>query len=185
MSNSLETLYRVSNAKTRSISPENLTGGKGEGGMATTGSASNAARDLGQGWKVNPFIVVPAGTTFTLGEIAGSGAIQHIWMTPTGNWRYSILRMYWDDEKEPSVEVPLGDFFAMGWGKYAQLSSLAVCVNPGSAFNSYWVMPFRKKARIDHREHRREADDHLLPDRLRARGRARRTRPTFTRSSGG
>ena len=56
-------------------------------------------------------------------------------MTPTGNWRLSILRMYWDDETEPSVEVPVGDFFAMGWGKYAQVSSLAVCVNPGSAFN--------------------------------------------------
>ena len=116
--------------------------------MATTGSASNAARDLGQGWKVNPFIVVTAGATYTVAEISGSGAIQHIWMTPTGNWRFSILRMYWDDEKEPSVEVPLGDFFAMGWGKYARISSLAVCVNPGSAFNSYWPMPFRHKARI-------------------------------------
>ena len=94
VSNSLETLYRVSNAKTRSISPENLTGGKGEGGMATTGSASNAARDLGQGWKVNPFIVVPARTTFTLGEIAGSGAIQHIWMTPSGHWRRRSRRRW-------------------------------------------------------------------------------------------
>jgi hypothetical protein len=46
------------------------------------------------------------------------------------------------------VETPVGDFFTMGWGAYAQVSSLAVCVNPGSAFNSYWVMPFRKGARI-------------------------------------
>jgi Protein of unknown function (DUF2961) len=66
----------------------------------------------------------------------------------TGNWRFSILRVYWDDETSPSVEVPLGDFFAMGWGKYAKISSMAVCVNPGSAFNSYWPMPFRRKARI-------------------------------------
>jgi hypothetical protein len=91
---------------------------------------------------------VAAGETYTVAEITGSGAIQHIWMTPTGNWRLSILRMYWDDEKDPSVEVPVGDFFAMGWGKYAPISSLAVCVNPGSAFNSYWPMPFRRKARI-------------------------------------
>jgi hypothetical protein len=112
------------------------------------GSASNAARDLGQGWKVNPYVVVEAGKTQTLAEITGPGAVQHIWLTPTGVWRYSILRMYWDDEKEPSVEVPLGDFFGMGWNEYAPLTSLAVCVNPGSAFNSYWVMPFRKKARI-------------------------------------
>jgi hypothetical protein len=56
--------------------------------------------------------------------------------------------MYWDGETDPSVEVPAGDFFAMGWGKYARISSLAICVNPGSAFNSYWPMPFRKKARL-------------------------------------
>jgi hypothetical protein len=144
----LADLYRLSNAKTRSISPENLTGAKGQGGMATTGTASEAARDLGQGWKVNPFVIIEPGATFTLGEITGSGAIQHIWMTPTGNWRQSILRMYWDGETQPSVETPVGDFFTMGWGAYAQVSSLAVCVNPGSAFNSYWVMPFRKGARI-------------------------------------
>jgi hypothetical protein len=148
LDNNLSNLYRVSRAKSYSISPENLTGEKGKGGMAKLGTASEAARDLGQGWKVNPFIIIEPGKTFTLGEISGEGAIQHIWMTPTGNWRFSILRMYWDDETTPSVEVPVGDFFAMGWGKYAQISSLAICVNPGSAFNSYWVMPFRKKARI-------------------------------------
>ncbi|WP_245999640.1 glycoside hydrolase family 172 protein [Paraflavitalea soli] len=118
--------------------------------MATleNGSAKNEARELGQGWKVSPYVVIKKGTTFTLGEITGSGAIQHIWMTPTGNWRFSILRFYWDDEKEPSVEVPVGDFFGMGWGVYAPLNSLAVTVNPGSAFNCYWPMPFRKKCRV-------------------------------------
>jgi len=141
-------LYRLSDAKTRSISPENLTGEKGKGGMATTGSGSNASRDLGQTWKVNPRISIKAKTTFTLAEIDGSGAIQHIWMTPTGNWRYSILRFYWDNETTPSIEVPLGDFFCMGWGKYSPLQSLAVAVNPGRAFNCYWPMPFRKKCRI-------------------------------------
>ncbi len=149
-------LYRVSDAKTRSISPENFTGEKGKGGMArledsnkpNTANAAHAARDLGQGWKVNPFVNIKAGEEFTMAEIEGPGAIQHIWMTPTGNWRYSIIRMYWDDEKEPSVECPVGDFFCMGWNKYAPISSQAVCVNPGSAFNCYWVMPFRKKCRI-------------------------------------
>jgi D-arabinan exo alpha-(1,3)/(1,5)-arabinofuranosidase (non-reducing end) len=148
LSNSLNNIYRTSNAKTLSISPENLTGEKGKGGMAEKGSASEAARDLGQGWKVNPFVVINPGATFTLAEINGPGLIEHIWMTPTGNWRFSILRMYWDDERDPSVEAPVGDFFAMGWGKYAPISSLPICVNPGSAFNSYWPMPFRRKARI-------------------------------------
>ena len=68
--------------------------------------------------------------------------------TPTGNWRYSIFRIYWDDEPEPSVEVPVGDFFGQGWGEYAPLVSLPIAVNPGSAFNSYWVMPYRKKCKI-------------------------------------
>jgi hypothetical protein len=144
----MDNLFRLSNAKTRSISAENFTGEKGKGGMATEGVASRQSRDLGQGWKVNPYIIVEPGATFTLAEITGPGAIQHIWLTPTGTWRYSILRFYWDDEKTPSVEVPLGDFFGMGWGEYAHLTSLAVCVNPGSAFNSYWVMPFRKKCKV-------------------------------------
>jgi hypothetical protein len=144
----LHNLYRLSSAETRSISPENFTGEKGRGGMATEGTGKNAARNLGQGWKISPSVRIKAGETFTLGEINGSGAIQHIWMTPTGNWRCSVFRIYWDDETEPSVEVPVGDFFGMGWGQYAHLNSLAVTVNPGSAFNSYWVMPFRKKARL-------------------------------------
>lgn len=141
-------LSRLSKAKTRSISPENFTGEKGKGGMSVDGPALNAARDLGQGWKVSPYVRIKPGETFTLAEIQGSGAIQHIWMTPTGNWRFSILRMYWDGEQEPSVETPVGDFFGAGWGTYAQLTSLAVSINPGSAFNCYWEMPFRRSAKI-------------------------------------
>lgn len=111
-------------------------------------NSASQARDLGQGWKVNSYIKIAPGEIFTLAEIDGPGAIQHIWMTPTGNWRFSIIRIFWNDEKEPSVECPVGDFFCMGWGEYAPLSSLAVCVNPGSAFNCYWTMPFRKECRI-------------------------------------
>lgn len=144
----MSNLFRLSDAKTRSISPENFTGEKGKGGMATEGTGSNASRDLGQGWKVSPSVRIKSKTTFTVAEIEGPGSIQHIWMTPTGNWRHSILRFYWDDETEPSVEVPVGDFFGMGWGKYSNLNSLAVAVNPGSAFNCYWPMPFRKKCKI-------------------------------------
>jgi hypothetical protein len=145
---SLSNIYRMSDAKTRSISPENFTGEKGKGGMATEGTGKNAARDLGKGWKISPSVVIKAHTTFTVAEIDGSGAIQHIWMTPTGVWRNSIIRFYWDGESTPSVEAPVGDFFCMGWNQYSALQSLAVCVNPGSAFNCYWPMPFRKKCRI-------------------------------------
>ena len=144
----MSNIFRLSDAKSRSISPENFTGEKGKGGMATEGTGSSASRELGQGWKVSPSVRIKAKTTFTLCDMEGPGSIQHIWMTPTGNWRFSILRIYWDDENEPSVECPVGDFFGMGWGEYSHLNSLAVCVNPGSAFNCYWPMPFRKKCRI-------------------------------------
>ena len=143
-------LYRLSDAKTRSISPENFTGEKGAAGMSTNGLALHAASDLGQGWKVSPYISVKAKSTFTLAAIDGPGAIQQIWMTPAplDKTRFYILRFYWDGETEPSVECPLSDFFACGWGQYAPITSLPVCVNPGSAFNCYWTMPFRKKAKI-------------------------------------
>ena len=141
-------ISRLSNARTRSISPENFTGEKGKGGMAIQGTGQDCARDLGQGWKVSPSIPIEPGETRQLANIDGSGAIQQIWMTPTGHWRFSILRIYWDDSELPSIECPVGDFFACGWNKYAQVSSLPVCVNPGSAFNCYWEMPFRKKCRI-------------------------------------
>lgn len=144
----LSNIYQLSDAKTRSISPENFTGEKGKGGMAIKGTGQGPARDLGQGWKISPSIDIKAHTTFTLAEINESGSIQHIWMTPTGNWRFSILRFYWDDETTPSVEVPVGDFFCMGWGRYSPITSLPVAVNPGSAFNCYWPMPFRKKCKI-------------------------------------
>ena len=144
----LGNLSQLSHAKTRSISAENPTGEVGKGGMATEGSNAKAARDLGQGWKVSPSIYIQPKQVFTLAEIQGSGAIQHIRLAPRGTWRYSILRMYWDGETHPSVEVPVGDFFANGWGIWAPVNSLPIAVNPVNSFNSFWTMPFRKSAKI-------------------------------------
>ena len=144
----LGNLSLLSKAKTRSISPENFDGAKGGGGMATEGTGAHCAREMGPGWKISPSISIAAGEERLLADIEGPGAIQQIWMTPTKPWRQLILRIYWDGQESPSVECPVGDFFACGWGKYAQVSSLAVCVNPGSAFNCYWEMPFRSHCRI-------------------------------------
>ncbi|MFZ0889246.1 MAG: glycoside hydrolase family 172 protein [Candidatus Binataceae bacterium] len=144
----LGNLARLSPAETRSISPENPTGEKGKGAMAIPEPGRGPARDLGQGWKVSPYVTIAPGDTRTLADIAGSGAIQQIWMTPTGHWRHAIIRFYWDDSPAPSIECPVGDFFACGWNRYAQISSLAVCVNPASALCCYWEMPFRKRSRI-------------------------------------
>ena len=135
---------------TRSICPENLTGEPGKGGATPLeqGSAYAAAKNLGTGWKVNPYIVVGAGETITLADITGMGMVNHIWCTVTKKWRNCILRIYWDDQEIPSVECPIGDFFCMGWQQFMQINSLAVCVNPHSALNCYWDMPFRKRARF-------------------------------------
>src|SRR6201996_3358615 len=71
----LGNLYRTSDAKTRSISPENFNGEKGKGGMATTGTGLGPSRDLGQKWKVSPSVVIKKKTTYTVAEIDGPGAI--------------------------------------------------------------------------------------------------------------
>src|SRR5512133_1984706 len=81
----LGTLSRLSKARTRSISPESFTGAQGRAGMATEGTGAKAARELGRGWKVSPSIRIKPKPVFILAAVAGEGAIQHIWMTPTGN----------------------------------------------------------------------------------------------------
>lgn len=153
----LGNLSRLSAALTRSISPENFSGEKGKAGMATEGTGAQCARDLGPGWKISPSVVIKPGETFVMADISGPGAIQHIWMTPAC-WkdqqrvgRFSILRIHWDDQEQPSVECPVSDFFASAFTNYATyrpVVSLPVCVNPGNAYNCYWEMPFRRRARI-------------------------------------
>ncbi|MBN1543726.1 DUF2961 domain-containing protein [candidate division KSB1 bacterium] len=144
----LGNLGRLSSAQSRSISAENPRGEKGGGARAVEGIGKNHARDLGPGWKIAPAVTIAAGQTFTMAEIDGPGAIQQIWMTSPAKWRSLILRIYWDEQKQPSVECPMGDFFASGWDQFKPISSLAVCVNPGKGFNCYWEMPFRKSCRM-------------------------------------
>ena len=140
-------LSNICNYESRAITAENFKGEKGKGGMATEGTAEVWARELGQGWKVSPSVIIEPGQTFTLAEIDGPGIIRHIWMThicPRN--RSMIIRMYWDGSDTPSVETPLDDFFASAETRSPHLlSSLAVCVNPNTGLNSFWEMPFRKK----------------------------------------
>lgn len=147
----LNNLTTKKDIRTFSVSPENLTGEKGKGGMATEGSASAAARELGQGWKVNPYLVVDAGETCVLADIQGQGAIKHIWITDSAKaGRLLILRIYFDGQKRPAVEAPLSDFFANAdYREYRQISSLAICVNPKRGLNCYFEMPYFKSFRIE------------------------------------
>ena len=149
LNSGLGDLARLSSARTRSISAENPDGARGRGGMATSGTGAQAARDLGQGWKVSPSIHIAAGEQVTLADIAGPGAIQHIWFAVSHNsWRSMVLRFAWDDEPTPSIELPFGDFFCNGWNVHCAVNSQAIAVNPIGGFNSYWQMPFRKRARL-------------------------------------
>jgi hypothetical protein len=140
-------VHLLADAKTRSICAENPDGSKGGGAKAVP--EGGAARMLGEGWKVRPCITLPKGETTLLAEIAGSGVIQHIWITCAETaYRDCLLRMYWDGEETPSIEVPLGDFFCCGHARRAKINSLPIAVNPSGGFNSYWPMPFRNGARI-------------------------------------
>jgi hypothetical protein len=145
----LRDIARLRNVTTRSISPENFDGAKGGGGRATEGTGAYAARDLGPGWKISPSVIIGSGSTFPIATMDGPGVITHIWLTtPRDRWRTLVLRAYWDQAAEPAVEVPIGDFFANGWGRFAQVSSSMIAANPHGGFNSYWPMPFERSAQL-------------------------------------
>ncbi len=141
---------------TRLISPENPTGAKGAAAPWAPNpddpnlKFSRAALDLGKGWKVRPFVNLTPGELLTIADIEGPGTIVHMWMTSDlKEYRALVLRIYWDGEETPSVEVPLGDFFAMGHdGAPHTVTSVPITVAPRRGLNCYWQMPFRKSARI-------------------------------------
>lgn len=146
--NTLGTLPLMNDSKSRSITAENPRGEKGKGGQA--------ASKLGESRKGSPCLKkIKAGETRVLAEIDGPGIINHIWLTVTDKTeadffvlRDLVLRMYWDGEENPSVETPLGDFFCNGFARGALVNSLPIVVNPTRGMNSYFSMPFRKKAKI-------------------------------------
>ncbi len=145
----LSALPFLMDGTTRSICAENPDGSRGGGAKDVPEPGRGAAGDLGRGWKVRPCITLPAGATTTLAEIEGPGIIQHIWITADpASYRSCILRIYWDGEESPSVEVPLGDFFCNGHAKRCNVLALPINVNPSGGFNSYWPMPFRRSAKI-------------------------------------
>jgi len=153
---SLSGIPLLSNAKSRSISAENPTGEKGGGAREIPGP-DNPASELGSGWKVRPCITLDKGSTATIANISGPGIIHHLWITVTEKaYRDCILRFFWDSEKYPSIEVPLGDFFCNGHALRCNINSLPVAVNPSGGFNCYLPMPFRSHALITIENQRRE-----------------------------
>jgi len=104
----------------------------------------------------NDFLVIAPGVETQLAEIRQAGCIKHIWMTMSSPdplySRKIILRMWWDGENDkfPSVEVPIGDFFGIGHGIVKDFWSLPLCMSPsdGRGFNCFFPMPFSSRASI-------------------------------------
>lgn len=98
---------------------------------------------------------IQAGDTAVLAHIRGAGSINHVWMTLNCDeehyLRKAVLRMYWDGEALPSVEVPLGDFFGVGHATTRSFASLPLAMSPldGRALNCFFPMPFSEGARIE------------------------------------
>lgn len=140
-STTVDDLYRMSDAETRWISPENPTGAKGAGGKANRGAKGAA------------FIVVKPGETAVLADIQGAGIIHRMWLSGTiprnpEQRRLVRLEMYWDGTAKPAVACPIGDFFGVGLGLAVPFES-ALFSNPeGRSFNFTIPMPYRKGARM-------------------------------------
>lgn len=98
------------------------------------------------------FVSIDAGERATLAEIKGPGRISRIWVTVASPDLYilrnAVLRMYWDNETEPSVECPLGDFFGVGFSLYRHYTALPMGMSSGGYY-CYLPMPFAKGARIE------------------------------------
>lgn len=110
------------------------------------------------------FISIPAGGRSVIGEVEGAGCVSRIWFTIRSRdpeiLRKTILRFYWDEEEDPSVEAPFGDFFGVGFAEYAHHNSLLQGMTSGGYF-SYWPMPFGDGARLEVRNLGDEEISHL------------------------
>lgn len=131
MNGPLSQLARITPARTRRVSSYDRAGGNDDR------------------------IAIAAGETVTIAALTGTGIIRHIWFTICHEdpmfLRHLVMRIYWDGETEPSVEVPVGDFFGQGWGEIYEYVSLPMCTAPreGRALNCYFPMPYANGARID------------------------------------
>ena len=140
----------------RQTSAENPTGGSGAGctwdpdptslDLVYSGPAVN----LGRGYKVRPYVPVPAGETLTLLDTDGPGLVTRLFVTSNlPDYGALRLRCHWDGEQQPAVDVPLGHFFGIGHsGRPHEVSSLPIVVGPSRGCTSYWPMPFAGHARI-------------------------------------
>jgi hypothetical protein len=116
-----------------------------EGGLAHYSSVDTTGGNA-------DFRPIAPGQTLVLVNHQGAGVVRRWWITisPRQNveiLRQLIVRCWWDGETSPSVEVPVADFFGMGFGEWKDYISLPLNMTSGG-YNTYWPMPFRRSARI-------------------------------------
>ena len=148
-------LYEIKNLQSRAANGENQRGEKGAGGKARGGR------------KGCPSIApMKAGKTYTVLDVDGPGMVRHIWFTfppeTVGAMRNLIVRMYWDDQENPSVEAPMGDLFGLPHNVMRDMQSDYVQVIAGKAYNCWIPMPFKKHARITVENDTGAQVDHLF-----------------------
>jgi hypothetical protein len=127
---------------------------------ASAGSAraqyANLDLDLPKGGVSNRVSLVTrieAGAKKTYAELEGPGCIRHISATMSRNDndnRNVVIRIFFDGEKVPHVEAPLGDFFGVMHGKaWYPINTALLSVQAKSGYNCYFPMPFAKSARVE------------------------------------
>lgn len=134
-------LYRLPRLQSRAANAENPLGIQSGGGLA------------GGGRKGAPCIQnFKAGATHTLLDAKGPGVVRHIWLTFPPSLphmlRALVLRMYWDACDQPSVEVPIGDFFGIAHARFRPMVSELFSFQNARGLNCWIPMPFQKHARI-------------------------------------
>ena len=169
-------LYRLSNARTRSISPENWSGEAGRGGMASEGTGAEAARDLGVGWKISPSIKIAPGENCVLAEIDGPGAIQHIWMTPSGRLAAPDPAHLLGRRGKPIRGMPGGRFLRLRLEPVRPGQLAGGVRQPRKRFELLLAHAFPTPLQDHHDQPGRERGNSLLPDHLHSDGSAGRYR---------
>lgn len=113
------------------------------------------------------YVEIPPLGSYKFPKIEGPGTLTNIWFTISPfkhgllwtvykfmkygqmeSLRKVLIRIYYDDEKQPTIEVPLGDFFGCGFGKYVHYYSKYLGMTSGG-FICYFPMPFKKSCQVE------------------------------------
>lgn len=127
--------------ESRSASCENPTGERGAGGRVAGGRKGAPSREVASGERV------------VLADLAGPGTIRHVWLTippqPPEQLRGVRLEVFYDDRAEPSISVPMPDFFGVPLGRPVPLVTAFSAIQEGRGFNAYHPMPFARRLRFE------------------------------------